>query len=382
MPFTFVPGQFLNVAFSIGGARMNRSYSISSSPTEREYVDLTIKREPRGAVSRHIVDLLKVGDLIEAGGPVGKFTFDGAQAESIVLIAAGVGITPMLSITRYLTERSWSGEIFFIYTCRTPADFIFADEVAALQKRNPKLHVAVTSTKAEGTDWKGPRGRLTKELLTQTVPDLASRRIHICGPPTMMEATKAILTELGVSPDQVKSELFGATKPSPAVELFQRAFKSLNKKDFGRAMGLLDQLIAKKIGQETTLPSLQISSETTTQQAAGNGIATAATVSFRDANTPLPMEYNPKKVFNTLFGTTTPKERVLNARESDSLLDLISRELLLRERCGETPRLDEYLTRFPDFAESLRRLAKTETDPALRAWLRRLATGERTTKAK
>lgn len=215
MPFTFVPGQFLNVAFSIGGARMNRSYSISSSPTQRDYVDLTVKREPRGAVSRHIVDLLKVGDLIEAGGPVGKFTFDGTEVKSIVLISAGVGITPMMSITRYLTERSWSGDIFFIYTCRTPADFIFADEIVALQQRNPKLHVTVTSTKADGTDWKGSRGRLTKELLTQTVPDLASHRIHICGPPTMMDATKAILTELGVPPDQVKSELFGATKPSP-----------------------------------------------------------------------------------------------------------------------------------------------------------------------
>ena len=217
LPFTFVPGQFLNVAFGIGGARMNRSYSISSSPTQREYVELTIKREPRGAVSRHIVDLLKVGDLIEAGGPVGKFTFDGSQAESIVLISAGVGITPMVSITRYLTERAWPGDIFFVYTCRTPADFIFAEEVAALQQRNPKLRVAVTSTKAEETDWKGPRGRLTKELLTQTVPDLTARRIHICGPAAMMEATKALLTELGVPPEQVKSELFGATKPTVAA---------------------------------------------------------------------------------------------------------------------------------------------------------------------
>ena len=216
LPFAFVPGQFLNVAFCIGGARMNRSYSISSSPTERGYIELTIKREPRGAVSRHIVDLLKVGDLIEAGGPVGKFTFDGSEAESIVLISAGVGITPMVSVTRYLTERAWPGDIFFVYTCRTPADFIFANEVAALQQRNPKLRVAVTSTKAEGTDWKGPRGRLTKELLTQTVPDLASRRIHICGPAPMMEATKALLIELGVPPDQVKSELFGATKPAVA----------------------------------------------------------------------------------------------------------------------------------------------------------------------
>jgi ferredoxin-NADP reductase len=217
LPFTFVPGQFLNVAFWIGGARMNRSYSISSSPTQREYVDLTVRREPRGAVSRHIVDLLKVGDQIEVGGPVGKFTFTGTEAESIVLIAGGVGITPMMSITRYLTERSWAGDIFFFYVCRTPADFIFADEVAVLQRANSNLHVVVTISKAEGTEWKGPRGHLTKELLTQTVPDLASRRIHLCGPPSMMEAIKAILTELVVSPDQLKTEQFGATKPIPAA---------------------------------------------------------------------------------------------------------------------------------------------------------------------
>jgi ferredoxin-NADP reductase len=212
-----VPGQFLNVAFWIGGARMNRSYSISSSPTQREYVDLTVRREPRGAVSRHIDDLLKVGDPIEAGGPVGKFTFSGTEADSIVLISGGVGITPMMSISRYLTERAWAGDIFFIYACRTPADFIFADEIAALQRRNPKLHVVVAMSRPEGTDWKGPRGHLTRELLTQTVPNLTSRRIHLCGPPSMMDSTKALLTELGVSPDQVKTEAFGTPKPSPAA---------------------------------------------------------------------------------------------------------------------------------------------------------------------
>lgn len=217
LPFTFVPGQFLNVAFGIGGARMNRSYSISSSPTQREYVDLTIRREPRGAVSRHFVDLLKVGDRIEAGGPVGKFTFSGTEADSIVLISAGVGITPMMSITRYLTERAWAGDIFFVYTCHAPSDFIFADQFAALQTRNPKLHVAVTISKAEGTDWKGHRGRINKEWLAQAVPDLASRRIHLCGPPSQMDSIKTILNELGVAPDHLKTEAFGATKPAAAA---------------------------------------------------------------------------------------------------------------------------------------------------------------------
>ena len=216
LPFTFVPGQFLNVAFGIGGARMNRSYSISSSPNEREYVELTIKREPRGAVSRHIVDLLKVGDEIEAGGPVGKFTFNGTEADSVVLISAGVGITPMTCIARYLTEQSWPSDIFFIYTCRTEADFIFQKALAELEPRNPKLHVVVTMTRAS-SDWKGPRGHLTKEFLTGAVPDLAKRRVHVCGPPPMMDATKVLLAECGVLPENLKTESFGAVKPAPAT---------------------------------------------------------------------------------------------------------------------------------------------------------------------
>jgi hypothetical protein len=107
----------------------------------------------------------------------------------------------------------------------------------------------------------------------------------------------------------------------------------------------IDQLIAKKIGQDTALPSLEISSETTVQQAAGNGIATAATVSFRES-TALPMEYNPKKIFNAMFGTTTPKERVLNARESDSLLDLIlehAKSFQNQLGAGDRATLDDYL---------------------------------------
>jgi len=108
----------------------------------------------------------------------------------------------------------------------------------------------------------------------------------------------------------------------------------------------IDQIVAKKIGQDTALPTLEVSSETTRQQAAGNGVSTAATISFRDANTPLPMEYNPKKVFNTLFGSTTLKEKVLNARESDSLLDLIlDRTKSFQSQLGAADRatLDEYI---------------------------------------
>ncbi|MBY0493388.1 MAG: 2Fe-2S iron-sulfur cluster binding domain-containing protein [Cyanobacteria bacterium] len=215
LPFTFVPGQFLNVTFSIGGARMNRSYSISSSPAQQEYVELTVKREPRGAVSRHINDLLKVGDQIEAGGPVGRFTFTGTEADSVVLIAGGVGVTPLMSIARYLTDRAWEGDIFLVYGCSNPTEFIFRNDIAALQRTNPKLHAVVTMERPDGAAWEGPTGRITKDLLIRAVPDLPTRRIHLCGPIPMMNAVKAILRDSGVAPEQVKTESFGTLMPAP-----------------------------------------------------------------------------------------------------------------------------------------------------------------------
>ncbi len=217
LPFTYLPGQFLNAAFWIGGAKMIRSYSISSSPSESEYVELSIRREPRGAVSRHIDDVLQVGDLVAVDGPVGKFVFSDKVENSVVLISGGVGITPMMSISRFLTEQSWPGDIYFIFTCQTPADIIFATQLHELERRNPKFHLAITISKPEGTDWKGARGRITREWLMQVVPDLSSRMVHLCGPPAMMDAVKAIFTEIGSPPARLMTESFGLRKPAPAA---------------------------------------------------------------------------------------------------------------------------------------------------------------------
>jgi ferredoxin len=122
-----------------------------------------------------------------------------------------------MSISRYLTEKSWSGDIFFVYACRTPADIIFADELHELERRNPKFHLYITISKPEGTDWKGARGRITTEWLKQIVPDVASRMAHLCGPPAMMDAIKAIYKEIGSPPGRLMTEAFGAQKPAPAA---------------------------------------------------------------------------------------------------------------------------------------------------------------------
>ncbi|HFB98936.1 MAG TPA: 2Fe-2S iron-sulfur cluster binding domain-containing protein, partial [Bryobacterales bacterium] len=109
----------------------------------------------------------------------------------------------------------WPGEIFLLYSTRTSREFIFREELEYLQRRHPNLNVVATMTRSAGTVWMGLKGRFNKELIAAAVPDIASRRAHICGPPGMMEAVKAMLVELGVPGEQVKTEAFGTAKRRP-----------------------------------------------------------------------------------------------------------------------------------------------------------------------
>ena len=212
IPFAFMPGQFLTFSAEVEGGRARRSYTIASSPTRRSYVEVTVKREAQGLISRHLHDEVAVGGLLEVSAPMGVFTFTGAEADGIVLISGGVGITPMMSVARYLTDRSYPGDIFFLHGARTPQDLTFREELEYLQKRHANLRIAATVGRAEGTAWMGYQGHVSKEFIARTVPEIARRRVHLCGPPPMMDAVKAALAELGVPKEQVKTEAFGPAR--------------------------------------------------------------------------------------------------------------------------------------------------------------------------
>lgn len=220
LPFDFLPGQFLQVEVEPEpGKQVRRSYTIASSPTQRAYAELSVKREEHGAVSRFLHDHVKAGDLVKVSGPFGAFTFTGTDADSIVLIAGGVGITPMMSILRYLTDTAWPGEIFFLYGARSTEEFAFREDIERLERRHQNLHVFAAMQRAPGTIWHGAEGPLTKEMLTIAVPDLARRRVHLCGPPAMMATMKAQLAELGVPEAQLYTEAFGpASLPIDPIE--------------------------------------------------------------------------------------------------------------------------------------------------------------------
>lgn len=218
IPFSFLPGQYATITSEIDGKKVRRSYTISSSPTQRDYIELTIKREEHGLESRHLHDHADTGDLVEIAAPSGRFFFTGREADGIVLIAGGVGITPMMSVLRDLTDRSYEHDIYLLYGVNTPADIIFREQIDFIARRHPKVHVAYTVSKTDGSDWSGPVGYITADFIAASVPDITRRRIHLCGPPLMMDAVKAALHQLDVPEEQIKTEDFAPPKGGPVLE--------------------------------------------------------------------------------------------------------------------------------------------------------------------
>ena len=222
IPFSYLPGQFLTLTLPVGEKPIRRSYTISSSPTQGYYCEISVKREEHGAGSRYLHDQVKVGDTIEVQAPSGKFFFTGKEADSIVLIAGGVGITPMMGVTRALTDMAWDGDIYFIVACHDPEHFIFESDLKRLAQRHPNLHLFVAMSRIEKDTDGYRKGRLSREMLEEWVPEIESRRIHICGPPAMMDAVKKMLAELNVPADNVFTENFGGEQ-KPQVRAEQRA---------------------------------------------------------------------------------------------------------------------------------------------------------------
>jgi len=155
LPFTYLPGQFITVALAPDNQPVKRSYTIASSPTQHDYAEIAVKHEDEGIVSGFLHNQVKEGDLLDFSGPSGVFTFTGRECKCILLIGGGVGIMPLMSVLRYLTDRSWPGDIFLLYCVKTPRDIIFREELDYLQRRHPNVRVVITVSRPEGTDWKG-----------------------------------------------------------------------------------------------------------------------------------------------------------------------------------------------------------------------------------
>jgi ferredoxin-NADP reductase/DMSO/TMAO reductase YedYZ heme-binding membrane subunit len=214
LPFDFLPGQYLNLTLVIDGQKIRRSYSIASPPTRVGSCEITVKREERGLSSRYLHEVVQAGCALDVRAPAGRFTFTGAESDSIVMIAGGVGITPLISKIRHLTDVSWPGDIYLVFSVKAERDIIFRAELESLVRRHPNLHVTITLTREQSPGWAGEQGRISEAMLSRVIPEIGTRTAHVCGPTEMTERTRQMLRDLGVGDELIKVESF--TSPGRA----------------------------------------------------------------------------------------------------------------------------------------------------------------------
>jgi ferredoxin-NADP reductase/anaerobic selenocysteine-containing dehydrogenase len=214
--FTYWPGQFCSLVLNIEGRKVVRSYSISSTPTRPFVLEITIKRVPGGLVSNWMPDHLKPGDRIEIAGPKGKFCLvPGKIPPKLLFLAAGSGVTPLMSMARWLCDLSANVDIKFFNSVRSPQDIIFGREIEMLTARYKMFApVVVTTTRMAGSNWTGLSGRISRNMLEMIAPDLHERHIYMCGPDGFMETVKGILAEVGYDIAKLHLESFGGLRTS------------------------------------------------------------------------------------------------------------------------------------------------------------------------
>jgi ferredoxin-NADP reductase/MOSC domain-containing protein YiiM len=196
------PGQYLTIRIP-GEPAPTRSYSLSGDPTARDY-RISVKREDRGQVSRWLHDHVQPGSVLDVAAPRGDFILTDADT-AVVLISAGIGVTPVLAMLHSLAAANSTREIWWLHTVRDAPSQAFAAEAQALIESLPHARQRVFYSR---------RGdRMDRQALDALgLPTDAS--VYVCGPDQFMTDMRDALTAAGVDPVKIHSELFGAL---PAV---------------------------------------------------------------------------------------------------------------------------------------------------------------------
>jgi ferredoxin-NADP reductase len=214
--FVYKPGQFCSLVLNIQGKKVVRSYTISSSPTRPYALEITVKRVEGGVVSNWLHDNLKVGDRIEVSGPKGKFCLvPGQIPRKILLVGAGSGVTPALSMGHWLCDVSANVDVKFLNVVKSSNDMVCGQEIELMALRNKQLTVIHVASRGEGDpNWTGLTGRVSRAMLEKAIPDLHERHIYMCGPQPFMDSVRDILAEMKFELANLHTESFGGVRTS------------------------------------------------------------------------------------------------------------------------------------------------------------------------
>ncbi len=209
--FSYKPGQFITLLLNINGRPVQRSYSMSSSPSRPHTLDFTVKRVNNGLVSNWLCDELRVGSKLQVKGPSGRFTCFDYPSAKLLFIAAGSGITPVMSMARWITDTGAVVDVKMLISSKTPRDVIFRKELELMSARHRNFQAAVTLTADwQGTEsWLGLTGRINAGMIELLAPDFPQRHVFICGPDDFMQAVEQTLRDMRFPMSQLHSESFG-----------------------------------------------------------------------------------------------------------------------------------------------------------------------------
>jgi len=210
--FRHVPGQHLVLRSSIAGEDVRRSYSICSS-THDEQLRVGIKAIPDGVFSTFATSTLRTGDVLDVMPPIGEFGYQPNPnvASSLVAIAAGSGITPILSILASALETEAHTRCTLVYGNRTSSSIMFVEEIEALKNRFPERFQVVHVISREPHQVPLFQGRIDDDKLRTLCSSLIDATTvdqwFLCGPLDMVETLQATLSDIGVAHDAINTEL-------------------------------------------------------------------------------------------------------------------------------------------------------------------------------
>jgi len=207
----FKAGQYLTFRLEIGSSVVTRSYSVASSPRSAlkgEY-QITVKRIADGFVSDYILDNWKVGDEVTAYAPEGNMTYCALRdAESIVAVAGGSGITPFLSLARAIAEGDESCSLTLLYGCRSSEEILFREELDRLSE-NEKIKVVYILSHSDEEGYE--KGFVGADMIKKYAPE-GAYSIFVCGPGGLYKFLETELPKLGKERKYIRFEVFSSGK--------------------------------------------------------------------------------------------------------------------------------------------------------------------------
>lgn len=203
--FTFAAGQFVTVRVRVEGKDYARCYSISSAPSVAGYLEFSVRRQ--GLVSNALHATARPGVSLAIKAPAGAFRYPERDDRPLLLLAGGIGITPLISMIRHAVASEPSRPLTLLYSARTIDDFAFKDELVLAARRHPQLRVYF-AVSAGTNDPSHYSGRIDEALIRMTAPEVAHSIALMCGPAEMIATMTSVLASLGVPPRQVRHEVF------------------------------------------------------------------------------------------------------------------------------------------------------------------------------